>query len=45
MLAQTNKGFEESINALQPTPDGALGSAFAVHVIGPARLSSIVGDI
>ena len=28
--------------SLQPTPDGAFSSAFAVHVIGPAWLSSIV---
>jgi hypothetical protein len=28
--------------ALQPTPHGALRSAFAGHVIGPAWLSSIV---
>jgi len=26
--------------SLQPTPVGAGSSAFAVHVIGPARLSS-----
>ena len=28
--------------SLQPTPDGALSSAFAGHVISPAWLSSIV---
>lgn len=30
--------------SLQPTPDGALSSAFAVHVIGPAWLSSVVSQ-
>jgi hypothetical protein len=30
---------------MQPTPDGALRSAFAGHVIGPAWLSPSLGRI